>query len=372
MLANEYTPCLQSMLHGWGCSASQTREGQQAKQLKKGKWGCSINRSVSMSTGVREEVLRRLNIDWWDCSMFDSANINAMDPGLEFQGLTSGWDGNLGSYAYDGSLPPPLYGELGYSGHVINLPHKVCPWGCDCVKAQQDSTISLYGGQVHLYPAVVAEGVLQGYSTQYCTPCTTTRGWLAVTFNPTTQDDAAADSGDLAGVEPSRTLLEEMFINDKSTNQTVVLLPQVSILYLQVRELVMHLFRDTLDISIPNTFSRWSCHVFTLYRLATTWIPHVVQEWLNPQSFSFLILCTQYGIAIRLVLLSVFFGRLQAVCRGLWVLCAEVGGVSRCGRRFSLVAPGLAEIEPFYCPSDSFNAVTGSVKWSHMVQNDEP
>ena len=34
----------------------------------------------------------------------------------------------------------------------------------------------------------------------------------------------------------------------------------------------------------------------------------------------------------------------------------------RLGRSFSLVSLCLAEIEPFHCPSDSSNAVIGSVK----------
>ena len=46
-----------------------------------------------------------------------------------------------------------------------------------------------------------------------------------------------------------------------------------------------------------------------------------------------------------------------SLCRSGWDLA-----LPRCGISFSLVALCLAEIELFYCPSDSSNAVTGSVK----------
>ena len=45
-------------------------------------------------------------------------------------------------------------------------------------------------------------------------------------------------------------------------------------------------------------------------------------------------------------------------------LCRSGCGLAlpRHGISFSLVALCLGEVEPFYCPSDSSNAVTGSVK----------
>ena len=45
-----------------------------------------------------------------------------------------------------------------------------------------------------------------------------------------------------------------------------------------------------------------------------------------------------------------------SLCRSGWGLA-----LPRCGISFSLAALCLGEVEPFYCPSDSSNAVTGSV-----------
>ena len=57
----------------------------------------------------------------------------------------------------------------------------------------------------------------------------------------------------------------------------------------------------------------------------------------------------------------VFQANAGSVLRVVGSLCRSGWG-SRCGISFSLVALCLAEIEPFYCPSDSSNAVTGSIK----------
>ena len=45
-----------------------------------------------------------------------------------------------------------------------------------------------------------------------------------------------------------------------------------------------------------------------------------------------------------------------SLCRSGWGLA-----IPRCGISFSLVALCLGEVEPFYCSSDSTNAVTGSI-----------
>ena len=44
---------------------------------------------------------------------------------------------------------------------------------------------------------------------------------------------------------------------------------------------------------------------------------------------------------------------MQAISQGLWVLCAEMGMASMCGRGFKAVALCLAKIDPFYWHSDS-------------------
>ena len=72
------------------------------------------------------------------------------------------------------------------------------------------------------------------------------------------------------------------------------------------------------------------------------------------------------GWEIRLlaVLPSVFSSQMQALSQGLWVLCAEMGGLAypRCRRGFRAVALCLAKVEPFYWPSDSSSTVIGPVK----------
>ena len=71
----------------------------------------------------------------------------------------------------------------------------------------------------------------------------------------------------------------------------------------------------------------------------------------------FYLLSDSSSSEIRLLatLLSVFLSQMQALSQGLWVLCAEMGMASMCGRGFRAVALCLAKIDPFYWPSDSYS-----------------
>ena len=67
------------------------------------------------------------------------------------------------------------------------------------------------------------------------------------------------------------------------------------------------------------------------------------------------------AIRYEAALFSVFVMRMQVLCQWLWVLRVNVGRATKCRSSFRPVALCLAEIEPFYWPPDSSNAMTGFV-----------